>query len=63
MVAAYAQGRTFLFPAAAGVEGYWQGFKLGVARSGQLYVFVAAALAVAAVYEVTIAILLLPMLA
>jgi hypothetical protein len=62
MWAAYVQGRTFLFPASAGAVGHWQGYKLGVARSLQLYLFVAVALAVAAVYEATLVIVLFPLL-
>jgi hypothetical protein len=63
MFASYVQGTSFLFPARVGAEGRWHGYKLGLKHFLRLYVLVAAALAIAAMYEAVIAILILPRLA
>jgi hypothetical protein len=62
MLAAYVHGRSFLFRGTAGAATRWQGYKTGLAHSAQLYVFVAGTLAIAAVYEAVLAILILPVL-
>jgi len=62
MQAAYIQSRLFLHPAEAGKTGLAQGYLAGVKRSLPVYLLVAIVLAVAAVYEATIGILLLPRL-
>jgi hypothetical protein len=62
MFASYVQGKSFLFPAGVGAEGRWPGYKLGLKHSLRLYALVAAALAIAAIYEAVIAILILPRL-
>lgn len=62
MLAAYVQGNAFLFPAAAGAATRWQGYQIGAVRSLHFYVLIALTLAVAAVYEAVIAILILPLL-
>jgi hypothetical protein len=51
MLAAYVQGRAFLWPRSAGVATRRQGYGLGVKRSIRIYVLVVLVLAVAAVYE------------
>ena len=62
MQAAYIQSRLFLCPAEAGKTGLAQGYLAGLKRSLSVYVLVAVVLAVAAIYEATMGILLLPRL-
>jgi len=52
LLAVYVQGRAFLWPHTAGVEGHARGYVEGLKRTGKLYVLVTLVLAVAAVYEV-----------
>lgn len=58
MFALYLQGRAFLWPKSAGVEGFGRGYLEGLRRTGKIYVLVILTLAVAAVYEVIEVILL-----
>lgn len=51
MLAAYVQGRAFLFPASVGATGHAQGYWEGVKRAALVYMLVVIVLAVAAVYE------------
>lgn len=62
MLASYVQGKSFLFPAISGAAGHWQGYKLGLNRALQLYVSVAFTLAVAALYEATLVIWIVPLI-
>jgi hypothetical protein len=52
MLAAYVQGRAFLWPRTVGVEGHGQGYLEGLKRTGKLYGLVILTLLVAAIYEV-----------
>jgi hypothetical protein len=52
MLAAYIQGRSFLWPRTLGFTSHRKGYVEGVKRSARLYVLVISALVVAAVYEV-----------
>jgi hypothetical protein len=52
MVAAYIQGRAFLFPNTIGLESRVKGYVEGLKRTGKLYVLVIVTLAIAAIYEV-----------
>lgn len=51
MLAAYVQGKAFLWPRSAGVATRRQGYGLGVKRSARIYLLVVLVLAVSAVYE------------
>lgn len=51
MLAAYVQGKAFLWPRSVGAATRRQGYGLGVKRSVRIYVLVVLLLAVAAVYE------------
>ena len=51
MLAAYVQGRAFLWPRSVGVETHGQGYIAGLKRAARIYVLVVLVLAVAAVYE------------
>ncbi len=51
MLAAYVQGRAFLWPHSVGASTRRQGYGVGVKRSARLYVLVVLLLAVAAIYE------------
>ena len=51
MLAAYVQGRAFVWPGTVGATTHSQGYLEGVKRSGRLYLLVVIFLAVAAVYE------------
>jgi hypothetical protein len=62
MLAAWVQGRAFLFPQSVGAADRGQGYLVGIKRSLHLYVLVALVLAVAAVYEAMIAIVIIPRL-
>lgn len=61
MLAAYAQGKAFLWPRTAGVETRRQGYVAGVKRSLRLYVLVVLLLAGAAVYEAVEVMLVVPL--
>jgi hypothetical protein len=52
LLAVYIQGRTFLWPKTAGVEGHVHGYIEGIKRTGKLYILVILTLAIAAIYEV-----------
>lgn len=52
MLAAYIQGRAFLWPKTVGLEHRWPGYLEGLKRTGKLYVLVTLTLLVAAIYEV-----------
>jgi hypothetical protein len=52
MLAAYIQGRAFLWPKRIGLEHRGQGYLEGLKRTGKLYVLVILTLLVAAIYEV-----------
>ena len=62
MLAAYVQGHAFLFPHTVGAANRAQGYLAGVKRSLRLYLLVGLVLAIAAVYEAVVAILVLPLL-
>ena len=51
MLAAYVQGRAFLWPRSVGAATRRQGYGLGVKRSVRIYLLVVLLLAVAAIYE------------
>jgi len=63
MLAAYIQGRAFLWPATVGATTHGEGYRAGVKRSLRLYLLVAIVLAVAAVYEVLEVIYIIPLFA
>lgn len=52
MLAAWLQGRAFIFPKSAGVEGHGRGYLEGLKRTGKIYLLVVLTLLVAAIYEV-----------
>ena len=52
MLAAYIQGRAFLWPRSVGLESRTKGYLEGVKRTGKLYLLIILALAIAAIYEV-----------
>lgn len=58
MFAVYLQGRAFLWPQTAGVDGHGRGYLEGLKRTGKVYVLVVLTLAVAAIYEVIEVVLL-----
>jgi hypothetical protein len=58
MFAVYLQGRAFLWPRSAGVEGFGRGYREGLKRTGKIYILVVLILAVAAIYEVIEVVLL-----
>jgi hypothetical protein len=62
MLAAWLQGRAFLFPQSAGVEGHLRGYLEGLKRTGKIYLLVILTLFVAAVYEVIEVVLLAQMM-
>ena len=62
MLAAYVQGSAFLFPKSVGATSRKQGYGVGVKRSIRLYLLVVPVLAVAAVYEALVVILIMPRL-
>jgi hypothetical protein len=62
MLAAWVQGRAFLSPQSVGAADRGQGYVLGIKRALRLYLLVGLALAIAAVYEATIAIVIIPRL-
>ncbi len=61
MLAAYIQGRAFLWPATVDATTHGEGYRAGVKRSLRLYLLVAIVLAVAAVYEVLEVIYIIPL--
>lgn len=60
MFAAHLQGKAFLWPQRVGAATRGQGYSRGLVDTGKIYLLVVLALVVAAVYEVSIAILILP---
>lgn len=52
MLAAYIQGRAFLWPKSVGLERRARGYLEGLKRTGKLYVLIVLTLAIAAIYEV-----------
>ena len=60
MLAAYLQGRAFLFPQRVGAPTRRQGFAAGVRMTARLYLLVVLVLAAAAAYEAVLAIVVLP---
>ncbi|MBM3135284.1 MAG: hypothetical protein FJZ89_08415 [Chloroflexi bacterium] len=61
MLAAYVQGRSFLWPKTVGLERHRDGYLAGLKLTGKLYLLVILVLAVAAVYEVIEAVILAAM--
>ncbi|MGD9722214.1 MAG: hypothetical protein AB7O59_11775 [Pirellulales bacterium] len=59
-LAAYVQGKGFLLPASVGASSRWQGYRIGLRWTAQHYLLVAAVLAVAAVYEALLVVVILP---
>jgi hypothetical protein len=62
MLAAYIQGRAFLWPSTVNAATHTQGYQAGVKRSLRLYLLIAIVLAAAAVYEVLEVIFIIPLL-
>jgi hypothetical protein len=60
MLAAWVQGRAFLSPHTVGAADRGQGYLAGIKRALHLYLLVALVLAVAAVYEAVVAIVIIP---
>ncbi len=60
MLAAWVQGRAFLSPHTVGAADRGQGYVLGIKRALRLYLLVGLVLAIAAVYEAIIAIVIIP---
>lgn len=52
MLAAYIQGRAFLWPKSVGLESRAKGYLEGLKRTGKLYLLILLTLAIAAIYEV-----------
>ena len=52
MLAAYIQGKSFLWPKTVGLESRRQGYLEGLKRTGKMYVLVLLTLLIAAIYEV-----------
>ncbi len=52
LLAAYIQGRAFLWPKTVGLEKHAKGYLEGLKRTGKIYLLVILTLAIAAVYEV-----------
>ena len=52
MFAAFLQGKAFLWPKTAGVEGLGRGYIEGLKRTSKIYILVIITLLVAAIYEV-----------
>ncbi len=61
LLAVYVQGRAFLWPRSAGVEGHWKGYLEGLKRTGLLYILVTITLLAAAIYEALEVILIVPL--
>ena len=63
MLAAYVQGRAFLWPRTVGAETRGQGYIVGLKRSVRIYLLVLLLLAVAAIYEaLTVILIIVPSL-
>ncbi len=62
LLGCYVHGKAFLRPASVGATGHVQGYWRGLKQSLQLYWLVVVQLAIAALYEVTLATVILPRL-
>jgi hypothetical protein len=62
MLGSYLHGKSVLLPASVGASSRWKGYQSGALAAVSVYPLVTAVLAVAAVYEVTTVILVMPML-
>jgi hypothetical protein len=62
MLASYVHGKSWLAPARVGATSRWQGYKFGAFRTLNIYALIAIVLAVAAIYEATLVILVIPWL-
>ncbi len=62
MLAAYIQGKAFLWPASVGTATRRQGYVIGLTATWKLYVLIVLILAVAAIWEAFAVIYLMPML-
>jgi hypothetical protein len=51
LLAVYIQGKAFLWPRSEGAVSHLQGYKVGLVRTGKIYVLVTLVLLVAAIYE------------
>jgi hypothetical protein len=60
MLAAWVQGQAFLSPQSVGAADRGQGYLVGIKHALRLYLLVALVLAVAAVYEAVVAIVIIP---
>jgi hypothetical protein len=60
MLATVIQGQAFLWPASVGATSWKQGYLVGLKRTASLYLLVVLVLAVAAVYEAVLVIIILP---
>jgi hypothetical protein len=60
LLAAYLQGKALLFPKTVHAAGHWRGYWYGLKQTAALYVLIALLLAVAAVYEAFLVIVILP---
>jgi len=60
MLAAWVQGQAFLSPPSVGAADRGQGYVLGIKRALRLYVLVVLVLAVAAIYEAVVVIVIIP---
>lgn len=61
ILGSYIHGTSFLSPQTAGATSRWQGYLTGASSSLKLYALVATVLALAAIYEATMVIYLLPL--
>lgn len=62
LLAAYIQGRAFLWPKTVGLESRAKGYVEGLKRTGKLYVLVVLTLAIAAIYEVIEVVIMIKLL-
>ena len=60
MLAAYLQGKAFLFPSSVGASGRLAGYAAGLKQTGILYILIVLMLVIAAIYEALVAIVILP---
>jgi hypothetical protein len=62
LLAAYVQGRAFLWPERVGADGHREGYWFGLKQSARIYLLIALVLLVGAVYEVLFTVVALPRL-
>lgn len=62
LLAVFVQGRALFWPRLEGAATHWQGFGVGLLKTGKLYVLVTLCLLVSAIYEAAEVILLAPLL-